>query len=229
VGTGLGGDGDDVVRWQERIYWQWHHALLDRAGEAGTVGEHDQHSIGGVRVELSQRGGDGGRLIGQFGVTHSVATVVTDVVLQRPVCHVAQVRPDGGDDERPAHCRRDSRCSWGRVKVGCELRVGHGVGFLGSFRGDVDVGAHRPLLHADHPGLARALSAQPVTVGSIREVARRVAEGVHLAESPGRSSCAAFPVLWEPARELVHWQEASTAARTMRCGWSELAGRRRRG
>jgi hypothetical protein len=47
VGTGLGGDGDDVVRWQERIYWQWHHALLDRAGEAGTVGEHDQHSIGG--------------------------------------------------------------------------------------------------------------------------------------------------------------------------------------
>jgi hypothetical protein len=33
--------------------------------------------------------------------------VVTDVVLQRPVCHVAQVRPDGGDDEHPAHCRRD--------------------------------------------------------------------------------------------------------------------------
>jgi hypothetical protein len=54
-----------------------------------------------VRVELSQRGGDGGRLIGQFVVTHSVATVVTDVVLQRPVCHVAQVRPDGRGRRAP--------------------------------------------------------------------------------------------------------------------------------
>jgi hypothetical protein len=33
--------------------------------------------------------------------------VVTDVVVQGMVCPVAQVRPDGGDDERPAGCRRD--------------------------------------------------------------------------------------------------------------------------
>jgi hypothetical protein len=43
VGAGFGGDGDEVVRWQERMYGQGHYALLDRAGEgfskAGTVGE----------------------------------------------------------------------------------------------------------------------------------------------------------------------------------------------
>src|SRR5947209_541225 len=34
-------------------------------GEVGTIGQHDQHPIVGAYVELSQRGGDCGRLIGE--------------------------------------------------------------------------------------------------------------------------------------------------------------------
>jgi hypothetical protein len=68
-GTCGGGDCDDDVRWEPRIHRQWHCALLHRAserlGEARTVGQHDQYPIGGAHVELSQRGRDCGRLVGQ--------------------------------------------------------------------------------------------------------------------------------------------------------------------
>jgi hypothetical protein len=57
VGTGLGGDGEEVVRWQERIYGQGHYALPDCAGEgfseARTIRQHNQHSIRRVQVEPS--------------------------------------------------------------------------------------------------------------------------------------------------------------------------------
>jgi hypothetical protein len=123
-----------------------------------------------------------------MGVTHSVATVVTDVVLHSPVCSVAQVRPDGGDDERPAGCRSEFP-----VFVGSGIRdQGSGIGsrsgascgpvmkwFLFVCGGEVDVGAHRPVLHADRSGVVPAASAQP-GYGGVRlgEVAMRVVEGV---------------------------------------------------
>ncbi|HEX4100847.1 MAG TPA: hypothetical protein VHY21_09950 [Pseudonocardiaceae bacterium] len=39
-------------------------------GEAGAVGQHDQHSIAVAHAKLSQRGGDLGPLVDQLGETH---------------------------------------------------------------------------------------------------------------------------------------------------------------
>jgi len=60
-GTCLSRGCHNAVSWEQRIHWQWHCPLLDRAGEglgeAGTVRKHDQHSIVGTDVKLPQRSG----------------------------------------------------------------------------------------------------------------------------------------------------------------------------
>jgi hypothetical protein len=63
--TCLSSECHNAVRWEQRIHWQWHRFVLDRAseslGEAGTVRQHDQHPIRGAYAELSQSSDNCGR------------------------------------------------------------------------------------------------------------------------------------------------------------------------
>jgi hypothetical protein len=108
-GTCLSGDCHNVGYWKQRIHWQWHCPLLDRGGEglgeAGTVRQHDQYSLGGTYVELNQRSDDSRRLIGRFGIAHLISHRGECFRVTGTGCPGAQFWPDGqGRQGAPAGC-----------------------------------------------------------------------------------------------------------------------------